>query len=163
VRYRLRLDTAGVEGVNDPGKLLILRRADSSAAWTPLATQYADSALATRDTLASFGEFTVGADAKTNPLPVDDESTTATFALHAPYPNPARGQATIRYELPEASHVSLVVYDVLGRRVEMVVDEQRAAGLHRVRFEASDLPSGIYVAHVRAGPHSATRKLTVVK
>jgi hypothetical protein len=52
---------------------------------------------------------------------------------------------------------------VLGRRVEMVVDEQRAAGLHRVRFEASDLPSGIYVAHVRAGPHSATRKLTVVE
>jgi hypothetical protein len=72
-------------------------------------------------------------------------------------------QTRIRFCTPEQAHVRLVVYDALGRKVATLVDEQQSAESHRVRFEARDLPGGVYIARLRAGARTATQTLTVVR
>jgi hypothetical protein len=91
------------------------------------------------------------------------EALPAAFALHGAAPNPLRGEAEIRYDLPEASPVSLVVYDVLGRAVARLVDEAQEAGYQRARFDGSGLPSGVYVVRLVAGSFVATERVTVVR
>ncbi len=67
-----------------------------------------------------------------------------TYALDQNYPNPFNPSTTIRFALPEAGHVRLSVYNLLGERVAMPVDEIRQAGTYDQRFDASALPSGTY-------------------
>ena len=74
----------------------------------------------------------------------------AEYALEAAYPNPFNPQATIRFALPEASDVRLVVYDVTGREVARLVEGQLAAGRHEARFDGSRLASGMYLYRLTA-------------
>lgn len=86
------------------------------------------------------------------------------FALHGNFPNPVRGTSTtIRYELPEAEHVRLVVYDALGREVAVPIDEQQPAGRKNLQFDARHLASGVYFYRLTAGDFSETKKLMVVR
>lgn len=66
------------------------------------------------------------------------------FTLGAAYPNPFNPSTTIRFGLPEAGHVDLVVYDGLGREVTRPISGVKGAGIHDVHFEAGGLPSGVY-------------------
>ena len=59
--------------------------------------------------------------------------------------------------------MQLDLFDLLGRRVATVLDEARAAGPHAVRLDTSRLPSGVYLARLRAGDRTATRRLAVVR
>jgi len=99
-------------------------------------------------------------DALTN---VEDSETPVQFALFGNYPNPFNPQTTIRYALPQAAPVRLAVYDVLGREVALLVDQQQPVGTHEVAFEASGLPGGIYYYRIEAGSHTATRSLVLMK
>ena len=65
--------------------------------------------------------------------------------LEGNYPNPFNPQTTIRFGLPEASEVSLVVYDAMGREVQVLVRGTLSAGTHSASFDASSLPSGAYI------------------
>ncbi len=85
----------------------------------------------------------------------------AAFALDAVYPNPVSRTATIRFTLPDASSVRVVVYDALGRERAVLVDETRDAGVHTVSVDASALPSGVYVLRVQAGTHLQSRTFVV--
>lgn len=85
------------------------------------------------------------------------------FALRENRPNPVRTQTTIRYALPEASHVTLTVYDVMGRRVAYLVQSAKAAGHHTAQFDASGVPSGVYVYRLQAGSFAEAKRFTVVK
>jgi hypothetical protein len=85
------------------------------------------------------------------------------FTLEQNYPNPFNPSTTIKYELPTASHVSLIVYDILGRAVSMLVNERRNAGVHEVMFDGSRLSSGVYFYRIEAGSFVQTRKLLLVK
>jgi len=85
------------------------------------------------------------------------------FALDTSYPNPARTQATIRYALPEASDVTLTVYDVMGREVARLVQSAKAAGVHEVQYDSSQLPSGTYLYRLRAGAFTQTKRMVVVR
>ena len=85
------------------------------------------------------------------------------FGLKQNYPNPFNNQTTIRYELPEASHVELVIYDALGRHVHTLVDEQLDAGMHEAQFDAEGLSSGVYVYVMRAGDYVASKQLMLMK
>ena len=74
-------------------------------------------------------------------------------ALHPSYPNPfggTTGQAwtTVAFEVPEPSRVTLVVFDLLGRRVATLVEEVRAPGRHEVVWDARDASSGLYVVQL---------------
>jgi hypothetical protein len=79
------------------------------------------------------------------------------------YPNPFNPTTIISYDIPKLSHVSINVYDVLGRKIETLVDAERLPGHYQVTFDASRLPSGIYFYRLTAGSFVQTKKLMVIK
>ncbi len=85
------------------------------------------------------------------------------FALHDAYPNPFNPLTEIRFDLPETGHVTLKVYDVLGREQAVLVDEMRTAGRYQMTFDARDLPTGLYFARLESSGHSQVKKLMLVK
>ena len=85
------------------------------------------------------------------------------FRLEQNYPNPFNPSTTIRYELPRASNVRVSVFDMLGREVSVVVNERRDAGVHEVKFDASELASGVYLYRLQAGEFVQTRKLVLLQ
>ncbi|MCH8525419.1 MAG: T9SS type A sorting domain-containing protein, partial [Balneolales bacterium] len=88
----------------------------------------------------------------------------AHVALEQNYPNPFNPSTTIKYALPEVSSVRLDVFDVMGRRVATLVNnDQHAAGYHTVSFDGSRLASGVYIYRLQAGNTVMTRKLTLIK
>lgn len=85
------------------------------------------------------------------------------YVLEQNWPNPFNPTTTIAFALPAASRVRLVVYDVLGRQVSVLVDGLHPAGRHEVRFDATGLATGMYVARLETPSGSATRTMTLVR
>jgi hypothetical protein len=85
------------------------------------------------------------------------------FGLNQNYPNPFNSATMINFDLPEAAEVTLEVFDVMGRLVEVLVYGHRQAGSHESRFDATGLSSGTYILHLRAGAYSGTRTLMLIK
>jgi hypothetical protein len=85
------------------------------------------------------------------------------FVLHQNYPNPFNPSTQIRFELPEASNVRLAVYDILGRQVEVLVDDRLNAGVHTVHLDASNLSGGIYIYRLRTENFVQSRRMLYVK
>jgi hypothetical protein len=97
-------------------------------------------------------------------VPVELASFTVhSYLLYQNYPNPFNPSTTIKYELPKSSDVRLSVYDILGREVSVLVNERREAGVHEVKFEGSNLASGVYFYRLQAGTYMETRKLLLVR
>lgn len=96
---------------------------------------------------------------------VDDESGNMplTFGLEQNYPNPFNPATSIRFSIPEASRVTLEVYNILGERVTTLVDAMKEAGVHTVNFNASALSSGVYIYHLKAGEFVNTKKMLLLK
>lgn len=86
-----------------------------------------------------------------------------TFELGANYPNPFNPSTTIPFTLPEAGHVSLRVYNQLGQEVAQLVNDYRTAGQHEVTWDASRFASGTYLCVLKAGAHTQTRRMLLVK
>jgi hypothetical protein len=85
------------------------------------------------------------------------------YALHANYPNPFNPATTLTFDLPQAGKVKLAVYDLLGREVSVLVDGTMRAGQQRVTFDASGLPSGVYVYRLEAGNSRQAKKLVLLR
>jgi hypothetical protein len=83
--------------------------------------------------------------------------------LEGNFPNPFNATTVFRYKMPDARHICLGIYDISGRLVETLVDGWRSAGKHELTFDASDLPSGMYVYRIQAGDWSAGGKMVLVK
>ena len=78
------------------------------------------------------------------------EALPTAYALEPNYPNPFNPTTEIRFALPEAADVRLVVYDALGREVERLVDGPVSAGHQHATFDAANLPSGLYLYRLEA-------------
>ncbi len=87
----------------------------------------------------------------------------AQFAIELNYPNPFNPITIIRYSLKKDIHVSLRVYDVLGRDVKTLVNEFQPAGYKSVQFDASSLPSGVYFYRLTAGTFTDINKMLLAK
>jgi hypothetical protein len=85
------------------------------------------------------------------------------FALGQNHPNPFNPETRIRYHLPVASNVRLVVYDLLGREVALLVNERKPPGSYTATFEAGGLASGMYLYRLMAGNFSQTKKLLLMR
>ncbi len=98
----------------------------------------------------------------------EDKVTVYTFKLNQNYPNPFNPSTKISYSIPSSnksqmSNVKLIVYDVLGREVATLVNEQKPAGNYEVTFDASRLSSGVYFYQLRAGSFVSTKKMILMR
>jgi hypothetical protein len=84
-------------------------------------------------------------------------------ALEQNYPNPFNPSTTIRYGLPTRSHMTLAVFNELGQQVATLVRGEQEAGYHEVKFNASRLPSGVYLYRLQAGNHMEVRRALLMK
>ncbi len=91
------------------------------------------------------------------------EKAPFTFQLGQNFPNPFNPSTEISFEIPQNDFVSLKVYDLLGTEVATLLNRNMEAGAHSILFEAKSIPSGIYIYKLKAGAHTATRKMTVLK
>ncbi len=92
----------------------------------------------------------------------------AIFTLHPTYPNPFNPTTTLRFDLPEAAEVYLVVYDLLGREVVWLVDSRREAGYHRAVWNGRDadgreVPTGLYIARLVTSEYTKSIKMVLLK
>ncbi len=92
-----------------------------------------------------------------------DETPPSVFRLDQNYPNPFNPVTTIRFGLPEPAHVNLRIYDVLGRAVLTIINENKKAGIHEVPVNASGLSSGVYFYRLIAAGNVKTRKMVLLK
>jgi hypothetical protein len=91
-----------------------------------------------------------------------------TFSLHSPYPNPFNPSTTFSFDLPKRAGVKLVVFDVLGREVRKLVDQEMAAGTHSVSWDGTNdagksVASGVYFFKVTSGEFEKSVKGMLVK
>ena len=85
------------------------------------------------------------------------------LVLHQNYPNPFNPATTIRYDLPKANVVNLVIYDILGVEVEVLVNGWQEAGQKSVQWEAGGIPSGIYYYRLTSNNEQSTKKSLLLK
>ena len=78
------------------------------------------------------------------------------------YPNPAQQRATLRYAVPQRQDVKIHLYDILGRRIQIVVNGEQK-GRHERQLDVSRLASGVYFLRLAAGGKTRTQKLTIVR
>lgn len=86
-----------------------------------------------------------------------------TFALNQNYPNPFNPSTEIAFDLPVASHVELTIYNVLGQRVETLIDGEMEAGSHMKTWDATPYSSGIYFYRISAKNFTETKKMLMLK
>ena len=85
------------------------------------------------------------------------------YTLYQNYPNPFNPVTTIKYDLPFASDVSVVIYDILGRKVKELVNAKQQAGRYEVQFDASNLSSGVYIYQLMVEKFISSKKMILLK
>ncbi|HEX9740301.1 MAG TPA: T9SS type A sorting domain-containing protein, partial [Ignavibacteriaceae bacterium] len=92
-----------------------------------------------------------------NPLAVSD------YKLSQNYPNPFNPVTVISYQVPVKSFVSLKVYDIIGREIQSLVNEEKDAGKYEIHFDASSLSSGVYFYKIKSDSYSEIKKMVLIK
>jgi hypothetical protein len=103
--------------------------------------------------------YTIG----TSVRPEMHNNTAHTVFLYQNYPNPFNPETTIRFYIPESGYTSLKVFDILGREVVGLIDENLVAGEHSVVWQASGLTSGVYYYMITNGPHRKVGSMILVR
>ncbi len=93
----------------------------------------------------------------------NQNSSPAKFELKQNYPNPFNPTTRIEFSIPKASHVSLKVFDALGKHVATLADEFRNVGNYSVSYDAARLASGVYFYNLVAGDYKESRKMVLIK
>jgi len=104
----------------------------------------------------SANQTLTGIESETSSIPTD-------YALNQNYPNPFNPSTKIKFNLPSSSNVKLTIYDITGRTVKELVNQDLAAGVHTVGFNASDLASGTYIYRIQAGSFVQSKKMILLK
>jgi CubicO group peptidase (beta-lactamase class C family) len=86
-----------------------------------------------------------------------------TFSLEQNYPNPFNPSTNIKYNVPENGFVKLAVYNLVGEEVDVLVNGQVNAGFYEIEFDASKLPSGVYIYRLTAGSFTNSKKMLLLK
>ena len=85
------------------------------------------------------------------------------FSLEQNHPNPFNPETVIGYQIPYGGHVELKVYNILGKEIAVLVNEDQRAGNYKVKFEGNNLPSGIYIYRLSACNYLNTKKMILLK
>lgn len=141
----------------DAGDATIMNMPSTDLAGTPRPSGIAVDMGAYEFAVVSTG---VGDDV---PGPLPDRT-----ALHSPYPNPFNPRATVSFSLSQPGRTSIDIYDVRGRRVKTLIDQDMAAGSHEVVWSGRDqqgrgVASGVYLVLFRSGGVQEVRRVTLIK
>ena len=93
----------------------------------------------------------------------DSNSSFKGFSLSQNYPNPFNPSTTIRFNLPKSSFVTLTVYNILGKEIEILIHRQHPPGEFKAEWTAKDLSSGIYFYRLQAGQFVEIKKFVLQK
>ena len=93
----------------------------------------------------------------------DETSLPFEYKLSQNYPNPFNPVTTINFSIPKQGNVTLKVYDVTGKEVIILINEQRSAGNYTVSFDGANLPSGAYFYRLESGDFKETRRMILLK
>jgi hypothetical protein len=85
------------------------------------------------------------------------------FKLYQNYPNPFNPMTNVKFQIPNAGIVKLIIYDILGREAATFIDENLKPGTYEAEWDASNYPSGVYFYKILAGNYTETRKMVLVK
>jgi len=85
------------------------------------------------------------------------------FELFQNYPNPFNGSTIIKFSIPNSSFVSLKIYNILGKEISTLVNENLSPGTYSIPFSNNNFPSGIYFYKITAGTFTRTKKLIIIK
>lgn len=85
------------------------------------------------------------------------------FKLYNNYPNPFNPSTTIKFDIAKGSNVKITIYDILGKEVKILVNENLKAGKYQINFDASSISSGTYFYRVDAGDYSEIKKMVLLK
>ncbi len=91
------------------------------------------------------------------------ESIPVDLSLGNNYPNPFNSSTTIEFTLGKPLFVTLTVYDLLGREIRILLDEEKPPGIHKIPFDASSLSSGVYFYRLQAGDKVETKRMVLLK
>ena len=101
-------------------------------------------------------------------ISIMDETFPFTYKLHSAYPNPFNPVTTLRYELPEDALVNITIYDMMGRQVKTLINDQQTAGYRSLQWNAandagSPVSAGLYLYTIEAGEFRQTKKMILLK
>ena len=113
--------------------------------------------------LTQFGGFAVSGIGGIVSVQKEKEIIQENFSLEQNYPNPFNPSTNINYSIPKQTHVSLKVFDVLGREITTLVNKEQPTGNYEVEFDASNLTSGIYFFRIQTGEFVETKKMILMK
>jgi hypothetical protein len=93
----------------------------------------------------------------------EEETLPTEYTLYQNYPNPFNPITTIKYDLPNAGDVSLIIYDILGRKVKELVNTKQEAGRYEIQYNASSLASGVYIYQLISEKYISAKKMIFLK
>ncbi len=93
----------------------------------------------------------------------EEEILPSEYALFQNFPNPFNPSTQIKYAIPNGTNVKLKVFDILGKEIITLVNGYKNAGTYEVQFDASNLPSGVYLYRLETESFSQTKKLMLIK
>ncbi|MCF7802715.1 MAG: T9SS type A sorting domain-containing protein [Candidatus Marinimicrobia bacterium] len=98
----------------------------------------------------------------------DDSAIPGTYVLHQNHPNTFNPTTTIRYGLPEDTHVTLTIYDLVGRKVAVLTNSHQQVGWQKVKWNGRNtagylVGNGVYLYHLRAGKYQETKSIVILK
>jgi len=102
-------------------------------------------------------------DSKDLPNDVNNNQIPDSYNLFQNYPNPFNPVTKIKFNIPKSGNVKLVVYDILGKEVESIVNENLDAGYYSFDFDASGLSSGVYIYKIETEGFTDVKKMILVK
>jgi hypothetical protein len=85
------------------------------------------------------------------------------FSLYQNYPNPFNPETNIKFELDKESFISMKIYDIIGREVETLVNQNYTRGTHIINWNASRFASGVYFYRMEAGDNVSVKKMVLIK
>jgi subtilisin family serine protease len=139
-------------GHNQSGRTIV-RNGES---WQPIVVSNTEREIAIRVGVTEIEGIVTYADERGAQIPEQ-------IVLYQNYPNPFNPSTTIRFSIPDHSRVELTVYDILGRKVATLIDDELKAGEYSHSFDAGHLASGVYIYRLHVLDHVHTKRLLLVK
>ncbi len=161
--WREQVDGQSAQIIGTSENIIVVGRCDGKGRWIyltvndPATGEWKNASIR----IESGGGFAI--EPKDDFQSMLSEQLPTDYALRQNNPNPFNPTTTINYQLPENGFVTIKVYDLLGKEVATLVNENKSAGYYKVNFDASKLTSGVYIYTINAGKYTQSKKMLLTK